>query len=147
MQTVYPHNLSTYQQCVYLIILPQCMWLCFHSMYIWRRCRLWFFRFWVQLPIRLRRRLVLVRYVLCRRKAIESVLSFVVCYYSMAWLSTASASFAQSTKQKTAPANDARELWICLYVALFFKGDIDCLFVAVTVECDGNGVADGAFSV
>lgn len=100
MQTIYPHNLSTYQQCVYLIILPQCMWLCSHSSYMWRRCRLWFFRFLVQLPIRLRRRLVLVRYVLCRRKAIESVLSFVVCYYSMAWLSTASASFTQSTKQK-----------------------------------------------
>lgn len=146
MQTVYPHNLSTYQQCVYLIILPQCMWLCFHSMYMWRRCRLWFFRFWVRLPIRLRRRLVLVRYGLCRRKAIESVLSFVVCYYSMAWLSTASASFAQSTKQK----NSSRASFagaVDLYVALFFKGDIDCLFVAVTVKCDGNGVADGAFSV
>jgi hypothetical protein len=84
MQTVYPHNLSTYQQCVYLIILPQCMWLCSHSSYMWRRCRLWFFRFLVQLPIRLRRRLVLVRYVLCRRKAIESVLS--LSFAIIAWL-------------------------------------------------------------
>lgn len=146
MQTVYPHDLSTYQQCVYLIILPQCMWLCFHSSYMWLRWRLRFFRFWVALPIRLRRRLGLVRYVLCRRKAIESVLSFVVCYYSMAWLSTASASFAQSTRQK----NSSRASFagaVNLYVALFFKSDIDCLFVAITVERDGNGVADGAISV
>lgn len=147
MQTVYPHNLSTYQQCVYLIILPQCMWLCFHSMYMWRRCRLWFFRFWVRLPIRLRRRLVLVRYGLCRRKAIQSVLS--LSFAIIAWLGYPQRVLLLHNPQskKTAPARCLRELWICLYVALFFKGDIDCLFVAVTVKCDGNGVADGAFSV